>query len=82
MIVQSHLIMRRYVWKSDNSYVTELGIFAIGYLPIFVANIAVIYVFVTTLNNELLVVQVLFSGVSAALLFLYQNFVTFNAREK
>lgn len=82
MIVQSHWIMRRYVWISRNSYLSELGIFAIGYLPVFIANIAVVYFFVTILDNELLIVQVIFAGLSAVLLFMYQNFVTFKAREK
>ena len=82
VIFQSHWIMRRYVWMSKNSYLSELVIFTIGYLPVFIANIAVVYIFVTILDNALLIVQLIFAGLSAVLLFLYQNFVTFKAWEK
>ena len=82
VILQSHFIMRKFVWKSSNSYLKELITFSAGYLPVFAANVAVIYLFVTVLNYDLITTQVIFAFVSAAALFLYQNFYTFRKRNE
>jgi putative flippase GtrA len=77
VIIQSHAIMRKIIWHSDNSYINELVKFSLGYLPGYAINSLTIQIFVVGLKLPLLLVVLATSILLTLLVYVYQDKFTF-----
>ena len=76
-VVQSHFVQRRYVWQSNSKYHHELGRFISVYSGQYVANLALLYFLVDTLNFQVFPSQLVITGILIGVSFLINRNWTF-----
>ena len=79
---QAHLIQRKFVWKSNNPYPSELIRFILSYIGMFISNILLLTLIVNITNFSPTVLQLIISPILVIFMYIVNKTFVFRIRDQ
>ena len=79
---QAHFIQRKFVWKSNNLYPSELIRFILSYMGMFISNILILTIIVNITNFSPTVLQLIISPTLVIFMYIVNKTFVFRIREQ
>jgi len=79
---QAHFIQRKFVWRSNNRYPSELIRFILSYMGMFVSNILILTIIVNVTNFSPTVLQLIISPTLIIFMYIVNKTFVFRIREQ